>query len=127
MDDRIAEALTRGGLIDFTTTGRQTGLARRLEIAYHVIDGRIFITGRPSRRKRGWIANLEADPHLTFHLKRGVHADLPATARVITDPAERRSILSVIARSWNTSPDVMVDFSPLIEVTIDPAALSAAA
>ena len=127
MDHQIADALRRGGLIDITTTGRQSGLARRLEIAYHVIDGRIFITGRPSRRKRGWIANLEADPHLTFHLKRGVQADLPATARVISDEPERRSILTVIARSWNTSPEPMVRFSPLIEVTIDPAALGAAA
>jgi hypothetical protein len=127
MDSPIADALTRGGLIDITTTGRQTGLQRRLEIAYHVIDRRIFITGRPSHRKRGWIANLEADPHLTFHLKRGVRADLPATGRVITEDAERREILTVIARSWNTSPEPMVAYSPLIEVTIDPAALGAAA
>ena len=89
MDDSIQRALRRGHTIDITTTGRRTGQPRRIEIVFHNIDGRIFITGSPSRRTRGWIHNLEADSHLTFHLKRTVRADLPATARVITDPAER--------------------------------------
>ena len=45
----------------------------------------------PSPRKRAWIANLEADPHLTVHLKGPVAvADLPATARVVVDETERR-------------------------------------
>ena len=40
-----------------------------------------------------WLLNLESDPNLTLHLKRGpARADLPATARVITDDAERRSM-----------------------------------
>ena len=68
MDDSIRRALSNGGLIDITTTGRQTGQPRRLEIVYHAIDGRIYISGRPSHRKRGWIANLEANPELTFHM-----------------------------------------------------------
>ena len=71
--------------------------------------------------KRGWIHNLEADPHLTFHLKRSVHADLPATGRVITDPAERRQLAEwIVANAWpNQDVEAMVRFSPFIEVTID--------
>src|ERR1700690_40380 len=121
MDDSIRGALTRGGVIDITTTGRRSGLPRRIEIVYHVIDGRIYISGRPdSRRQRSWLTNLEADPRFTFHLKRGVTADLPATARVITDEAERRAILPAVARAWNrTDLDAMAAYSPLIEVVID--------
>ena len=46
-------------------------------------------------------------------------ADLPATAREITDPVERRAILEQVARAWNrTDVDTMVAASPLIEVTL---------
>jgi deazaflavin-dependent oxidoreductase (nitroreductase family) len=124
MDENIRRALSHGQRIDITTTGRRTGRPRRIEIVFHNFDGRIYISGLPSRRKRAWIANLEADPRLTFHLKgRAVAADLPARARVITDEAERRAILSKVAAAWRRSDvDVMVAFSPLIEVTIEDAA-----
>ena len=91
MDEDIRRALSHGQTIDITTTGRRSGLPRRIEIVFHNFDGRIYISGLPSRRKRAWLANLEADPHMTLHLKgRRVTADLPATARVISDQAERR-------------------------------------
>lgn len=121
MDDSIRRALTEGGTIDITTTGRRSGQPRRIEIVFHVIGGRIYISGMPrADRKRRWLSNLEADPRLTVHLKRGVTADLPATARVVTDMAERRAILEHVARAWRrTDVDAMVAHSPLIEVTID--------
>ena len=121
MDDSIRRALTEGGTIDITTTGRRSGQPRRIEIVFHVIGGRTYISGMPrADRKRRWLSNLEADPRLTVHLKRGVTADLPATARVVTDIAERRAILEHVARSWRrTDVDTMVAHSPLIEVTVD--------
>ena len=90
MNDAIRAALTQGGLIDLTTTGRRTGEPRRVEIVFHAIDGRIVISGMPRREKRAWLANIEADPRVTIHLKRDVVADLPGAARVVTDEAERR-------------------------------------
>jgi hypothetical protein len=88
---------------------------------FHNFGGRLFISGVPSPRKRSWIANLEADSRLTFHLKGpGASADLPATARVITDDAERREILPKVARVWGRRDiDAMIAMSPLIEVTLD--------
>jgi deazaflavin-dependent oxidoreductase (nitroreductase family) len=121
MDDLIRRALDRGHLIDITTTGRQTGSPRRIEITFHSLDGRIWISGMPvPGRTRAWIRNLEADPRLTVHLKGPIAtADLPATARVVTDPAERRPVLAQIARAWRrTDVDAMVAHSPLIEVRI---------
>lgn len=121
VDEDIRRALSHGQTIDITTTGRRSGQLRRIEIVFHNFDGRIYISGLPSRRKRAWLANLEADPHLTLHLKgRRVTADLPATARVINDQAERRAILSRIAAVWRRQDvEAMINFSPLIEVKVE--------
>ena len=120
MDDRIRRALSRGHTIDITTLGRRTGQPRRIEIVFHNLDGRLYISGIPvAGRTRGWIRNLEADPRLTFHLKGAIAADLEATARVVTEPGERRAILPRIAQRWGrTDVEAMIAHSPLIEVTI---------
>lgn len=121
MDEDIRRALSHGQTIDITTTGRRSGQPRRIEIVFHNFDGRIYISGLPSRRKRSWLANLEAEPRLTFHLKgRRVTADLPARARVISDPAERQAIMTRIAAVWRRQDvEAMINFSPLIEVTVE--------
>ena len=120
MDDQVRNALAHSGVIDITTTGNKSGQPRRIEIVYHVIGDCIYISGMPrADRRRSWLANLEANPEFIFHLKKGVQADLPATARVITNEAERRAILAHVARAWNrTDLDNMVANSPLIEVSI---------
>jgi deazaflavin-dependent oxidoreductase (nitroreductase family) len=120
MDDTIRRALDRGQVIDITTTGRRTGEPRRLEIVFHNVDGRIVISGMPSRRTRGWIHNLEADPSITLHFKGPeAHGDVKGTARIVTDPVERRTLLEHVARNWNrTDVDTMVELSPLIEISL---------
>jgi deazaflavin-dependent oxidoreductase (nitroreductase family) len=120
MDDKIRQALTRGRTIDITTTGKRSREPRRIEIVFHNIGGRIYLSGMPSRRRRSWLANLEADPHFTFHVKGTTRADLPATARIITDEAERRAVLPDVARAWKRNDvETMVTYSPLVEVIID--------
>jgi deazaflavin-dependent oxidoreductase (nitroreductase family) len=121
MDDAIRKALDQGHVIDITTTGRRSGEPRRIEIVFHNVGGRIYISGMPRPgRVRAWLRNLEADPNLTVHLKGPLaRADLAVTARVITDPAERREVMPHVARTWSrTDIDAMVAHSPLIEVTI---------
>src|SRR5659263_442474 len=99
MDDTIRRALAHGHTIDITTTGRKTGIPRRIEIVFHNFDGRLYISGLPrADRRRGWLVNLVAHPAFTFHLKGAAAADLPATARELTDPAERRSVRTRAAR-----------------------------
>lgn len=123
-DEAVRRLLARGGLIDITTTGRKTGRPRRIEIVFHNVDGRIFISGMPrADRKRAWIVNLEADPRMTVHLKGPLAADLPATARVMTDPTERRSVAEWIVRhAWpRMNLEAMAAYSPMIEVTLDDA------
>ena len=117
--DAIRRVLRHGHTIDITTIGRRSGEPRRLEIVYHSFDGRLYISGMPSPRTRAWLHNLRANPRFTFHLKQLIQADLPATAREITDPAERHEVLTKVARVWRRDVEQMERFSPLVEVTID--------
>jgi deazaflavin-dependent oxidoreductase (nitroreductase family) len=114
----VQAELAHGQRIDITTTGRQTGQPRRIELVFHNVDGRILISGRPGF-PRGWIANLKADPRMTFHLKGRLTADLPARGRVVTDRAEREKLLAPIAAAWRTNLALMVRSAPLIEVVFD--------
>jgi deazaflavin-dependent oxidoreductase (nitroreductase family) len=116
----VALALRTGGIIDMTTTGRTSGEPRRIEIVFHAFEGQVWITGMPGRR-RAWLANLEADPRLTFHLKTGPVADLPARAVIIEDEATRRAVLARVTKAWNREAQLeeFVADSPLIEVIFD--------
>ena len=105
MDPAAAEALARGGVADITTTGRKTGLPRRIEIYFHHFDGQLYLTGRPGF-KRDWQANIEANPRFTLHLKRGVSADVPVRGEPEPDREERARILTRASiESWGSDPD----------------------
>jgi deazaflavin-dependent oxidoreductase (nitroreductase family) len=120
LDEKVRGALSKGGVIDITTVGRKSGEPRRIEIVFHNIDGRIYISGIPTPRRRAWLRNLEARPELTLHLKGALKADLPAKARIIEGEAERRVILAPIAKTWRRNDlETMVRQSPLIEVILD--------
>ena len=121
LDDSIRRSLERGQLIDITTTGRRSGQPRRIEIVFHNFGGHVYITGMPrADRRRSWLANLTADPHFTFHMKDPVVADLPATARVIDDEAQRRAVFANVVKVWRGQDlETMVRHSPLVEVTFD--------
>ncbi len=120
LDPAVWRALGHGHTIDITTTGRRTGEPRRVEIVFHNFGGRLYISGTPNPdRERAWLLNLRADPNLTFHMKQLAQADLHATAREITDVAERREVLEKVARVWRRDPEPMLQWSPLIEVVVD--------
>lgn len=118
MDEDIKLALEQDRTIDITTTGRKSGEPRRIEIWFHNIDGRFYITGIPGTRS--WYANLLANPKLTFHLKGSAQADIPATARIIRDVAERKQVLpKILAKiERDDDPEKWVNNSPLVEVEL---------
>ena len=66
-----------------------------------------------------WVRVIDEGSGAVFEQE--VTADLPATAREITDAAERRSIAEwVKANAWpNQEVDRMTAWAPMIEVTID--------
>jgi deazaflavin-dependent oxidoreductase (nitroreductase family) len=119
LEHAIRTSLRRGHTIDITTIGRRSGEPRRIEMMFHSFDGHVYISGMPNPgRTRAWLQNMRANPEFTFHLKQLVAADLPATAREITEPVERRAVIEQVARVWRQEPQVMFEHSPLVEVTI---------
>lgn len=120
--DVVRVELADDPTVDITTTGRKTGLARRIEIWMLDVDGRFFITGTQGRRD--WLANLNADPLLVVHLKRHAHVDLTARANTVDDVATRRAVLEHLSASWyrDQEPlDELVDTAPMVEVVFDSA------
>lgn len=85
MSAQVQLALTHDRTVDIMTIGRRSGQPRRIEIWFHNLDGRIYISGLPGRR--GWYANVVAHPDFVFHLKETAQADILAHAHPITDPA----------------------------------------
>ncbi|GAA2581477.1 hypothetical protein GCM10010435_68650 [Winogradskya consettensis] len=123
MSGETATALAQDRVIDITTTGRRTGSPSRIEIWFHRVDGRYYITGTPGR-PRDWYANLVANPAFTFHLKVSATADLSATARAVTDQGERAKVfagllapLREITSRPGHAPEFWIASSPLVEVT----------
>jgi deazaflavin-dependent oxidoreductase (nitroreductase family) len=120
VDENTLSALRSSQLIDLTTIGRRTGRPRKIEIFLHVKGGLLFISGMPrADRTRDWIHNIAADPHVIVHLKQSITADIPATARVVTDRAERRPLIQAAAQRWGRSDiEEMLQHSPLILLTV---------
>lgn len=119
MNEQIVQAINNDLTIDITTIGRKTGQPRRIEIWFHNLSGRLYITGTPG--SRDWLANLQTNPSFTFHLKESVQADLPARAVPVVDEDERRQVLSEILQKLGRNDDVerWVAESPLVEVLLD--------
>ena len=125
MEDTIRQALALDRTIDITTIGRQSGRPHRIEIWFHRVGDRFYLSGMPA--KRDWYANLLVKPTFTFHLKHSVVADLPATARPVTDEQERRRVFTEIVDDLNqpsnpahinqpTSVNAWMAGSPLVEI-----------
>jgi deazaflavin-dependent oxidoreductase (nitroreductase family) len=119
MDERVRQALANDRTIDITTTGRSSGLPRRIETWFYRVDDQIYLTGSPGRRD--WYANLLVNPDFTFHLKKSVAADLPARAAPITDSEERRAIFARILSDLGGSQDLeaWLARSPLMAVSLN--------
>jgi len=113
--------------IDITTLGARSGTPRRVEVWFHRVDGRWYLTGMPV--PRSWYANLRANPRFIVHLKHGVTADLPATAAPVDEPTRRRVITAVL--DLQNRPDIAARVSrrqdlddwlarsPLVEIVFD--------
>jgi len=118
LSEQVQQALTHDRTIDITTTGRNSAQPRRIEIWFHNLGGRIYISGLPGRRD--WYTNVVAHPDFVFHLKETAQADIPARAHPITDAAERRRVLPGLLAGIGREGELegWVAGSPLIEVEL---------
>lgn len=97
----FSERLLARNMLVLETTGRRTGLPRRACLDFVEGGGRYYVaTGWGTRCL--WYQNLKARPQATVRLGR---RQLRVTAAEVTDPVERRRILSSIAaNSKNMGP-----------------------
>ena len=109
-------------VIDITTTGRRTGLPRRIEIWAHYMRGKIFIASRPG--KRSWHSNMISNKRFMIHFKGTLPTTLPATARPVFDKSEREEIFGIISQETsfeerkNMVVTEWVEMGCLVEVTL---------
>lgn len=121
LDATQRATMNHSQVIDLTTTGRRTGQPRRIEIFVHNLDGRLVISGIPRPDStRAWLRNAADNPAVILHYKRAEPPfDVEGTARVVTDPVERRALLEGVARNWGRDDlDVMIEHSPLMVVSV---------
>jgi hypothetical protein len=127
LDGEIRNALNRDKLIDIVTTGAKSGLPRRTELWFTNVGGRIIICGTPDakggkgpRKPRDWLANLKANPEFLFCLKESLEAELSARAVIISEPEDRRRLMSAPETQWYRdqvdSIEDLVEGSPIVEV-----------
>ncbi len=120
MAEDIRTLLKIDEVVDITTTGRKTGEARRIEIRLHVLDGKLYLTGRPGM-PRSWYANMMANPEITIHLKQSLVRDVPSTASAVKDAGERRRVfarmLELESRMSHVDPESWTATAPLVELT----------
>ncbi|HEY2268000.1 MAG TPA: nitroreductase/quinone reductase family protein [Streptosporangiaceae bacterium] len=118
MNAAVNSTLSKNHTVSITTTGRKTGQPRTIEIWFHRVDGRYYLSGLPG--KRGWLANLLADPGFVIHFTESAGIGARARALPVTDPADRRRILTAIGRSSRLGDvDTLIAGSPLVEFVID--------
>ena len=108
------------GTCELTTVGRRSGLGRRVEIWYVVVDGRVTVTGTPGARN--WLANLRENPGAVLHL-RDPDRDVAVRAEEVTEGARRRRVAT---EAWRLQPwyaeqpytlDDWVTDSPMVVLT----------
>lgn len=127
LNEAIREALNSDRIIDIITTGAKSGLPRTTELWFANINGRIIICGTPDakwnkgpRSPRDWLANLNANPEFLFCFKESLKVELPANAVRITDPEDRRQLMSAPETQWYRdqvdSIEDLVESSPIVEV-----------
>ena len=116
----VVDGLPLTGTCELSTLGRRSGLHRRVEIWYVVVDGRILVTGTPGARH--WLANLRAHPEAVLHLREPPD-DRAVVADEVTDPAVRRHVTE---EAWRLQPwyaaqpysmDEWVSGSPMVRLT----------
>ncbi len=124
--DATRRALQTDMTIDIVTTGARTGLTRTTEIWFTNVDGRVIITGTVRNGRNGpllprdWLANLLVNPEFLFCFKESVTTQTTARATVITDPDDRRTLMTAPATRWyreqGDTLDELVADAPIVEV-----------
>ncbi len=91
----------------FTTTGRRSGKAHRIEIWFGVIDDTLYLISGNGLSAH-WFQNALADPRVTIEL--GDHV-LSGHADALADPAMRRRVGEMMGAKYHWDGDPSIGLS----------------
>jgi deazaflavin-dependent oxidoreductase (nitroreductase family) len=102
-----------------TTTGRKSGLPRRIEIWFVECEGAHYVVSE-MRRESGWVKNIERDPRVSFSVgTRGARESVCATtlarARTVDPNAEpdlAARVSALMNGKYGWSDGLIVELSP---------------
>ena len=104
---RKAEA----ALLDLTTTGRRTGLPRKIEIWFTRLAGHSYLVAETGDRAQ-WVRNLRADPRVRWRVGSRHHA---GRARIVNRARETTLAAAVRSRfeaKYGWSDGLLVELRP---------------
>ena len=102
LPSQVRSAIASDLTIDIVAKVARSGLWRAVEIWYTRIEDRIVICGTPGStafreakyQPRNWLVNMKANPYFWFCLKESIQFCIPAKAKLMTSPHDRRLIMS---------------------------------
>jgi deazaflavin-dependent oxidoreductase (nitroreductase family) len=102
-----------------TTTGRKSGLPRRIEIWFVESGGAHYVVSE-MRRASGWVKNIERDPRVSFSVgtrgaRESVLPNTPARARTVErvdEPDLVARVSALMDEKYGWSDGLIVELSP---------------
>jgi deazaflavin-dependent oxidoreductase (nitroreductase family) len=102
-----------------TTTGRKSGLARRIEIWFVESAGAYYVVSE-TRRAAGWVKNIERDARVSFSVgmrsaRESAVAATPARARLVEPPSEPEladRVSGLMNEKYGWSDGLIVELMP---------------
>ena len=102
-----------------TTTGRKSGLPRRIEIWFVEHDGNCYVVSE-RRREAGWVKNIERDARVSFSAgTRGARESALAAAagsarfvEAVTEPELAHRVTALMNEKYGWSDGLIVELKP---------------
>jgi hypothetical protein len=113
--------MAREHFLYLTTKGRNSGLARTIEIWFVEQGGRYYLISE-RRERSNWVLNIQQEARVEFAVgTRGDRtaslADTPGTGRIVSDDAEpdlARSVRSLMDAKYGWSEGLIVELSAVV-------------
>ena len=99
-----------------TTTGRRSGLPRRIEIWFVELEGRFCLVSE-RRERSGWVRNIGSEPNVRFSV--GTREDdgqarplADARARIVGDGPPAPAVKALMDDKYGWSDGLVVELDP---------------
>jgi deazaflavin-dependent oxidoreductase (nitroreductase family) len=106
-------ALAGATVLYLTTTGRQSGQPRTIEIWFTVHEGKLYLNAEHGRRAH-WVRNLLREPQV--HVRLGTY-NFPGRARILERPQDAalwRTVAALSRQKYGWGEGTPVEITPVM-------------